>query len=76
MGEFKQNFQMKLGKEKKFYVHTNEHEYKFSLKKIHIEKEKEKEIEENIMEWTPSKLTLTGIGTTVTVVATWISSLF
>ncbi|OFD52865.1 hypothetical protein BWGOE4_55890 [Bacillus mycoides] len=74
MEEFKQNFEMKLGKEKKFYIHTNEHEYKFSLKKIHTEKETE--AEENIVEWNPSKTTVVGIGSTVTVLATWISSLF
>ncbi|HFU6611357.1 hypothetical protein ABXV20_27615 [Bacillus paranthracis] len=76
MSNFKKSFEVNVGKEKKFYIHTNQHEYKFSLKKIHTEKETEKEVQENIMEWTPSKVTLAGIGTTATVVATWISSLF
>jgi hypothetical protein len=76
MSNFKKKFEINVGsKEKKFYVHTSQHEYKISLKKTHTEAEK-KETEENIMEWTPSKATVAGIGTTAAVVATWISSLF
>ncbi|PHE23613.1 hypothetical protein [Bacillus toyonensis] len=79
MDEFKENFQMKIGKEKKFYVHTNEHECKFEIKKVHTENE-EKIDGEKIMEWTSSKNTAmkfgVGIGTTVTVVVNWISNFF
>lgn len=74
MSNFKKKFEINVGKEKKFYVHISQHEYKISLKKTHTEAEKE--TEENIMEWTPSKATVAGIGTTAAVVATWISSLF
>lgn len=76
MEEFKQNFEMKLGKGKTFYIRTSEHQYKFSLKKIHAETKKE----EKVMEWNPSKATVlktgAGIGVIVPIVANWISSLF
>lgn len=76
MSNYKKTLETKLGKGKKFYIHTSQHQYKFSLKKIHTEKETEKETEENIVEWNPSKTTVVGIGSTVTVLVTWISSLF
>lgn len=72
MDEFKENFKMNFGKGKKFYVHTNEHEYKFSVEEV--------DAKENIVEWTSGKSTILkvglGIGTTVTVVANWISNFF
>ncbi|WP_448163648.1 hypothetical protein [Bacillus mobilis] len=72
MEEFKQNFGMKLGKGKKVYVHTSEHECKFSVE--------ESNTKENIVEWTSTKSTIVkvcvGIGTTVTVGVKWISNFF
>lgn len=76
MSQFKKNLEIQLGKGKTFYIHTSEHQYKFSLKKIHTETKKE----EKVMEWNPSKATVlktgAGIGVTVPIVANWISSLF
>ncbi|HDR7220622.1 TPA: hypothetical protein QCW55_005628 [Bacillus cereus] len=72
MEEFKENFKMNVGKGKKFYVHTSEHEYKISVEEV--------DSKETVVEWTSSKNTLlkisVGIGTTVTVAINWISNFF
>ncbi|HFJ9387887.1 TPA: hypothetical protein ACGW7H_005806 [Bacillus nitratireducens] len=72
MEEFKQNFGMKLGKGKKVYVHTSEHECKFSVE--------ESSTKENIVEWTSTKGTIlkigVGLGTTVTFAMKWVSNFF
>ncbi|MGM2612137.1 hypothetical protein [Bacillus cereus group sp. BceL008] len=72
MEEFKQNFGMKLGRGRRVYVHTSEHECKFSVEKV--------DTKENIVEWTSGKNTVLkvglGIGTTVTIAANWISNFF